>query len=162
MSKGEEGSRYTSPDTRKFSISIDIDAPVERVWSVMSDIDRWHEWTPSVTSVKRMRDGPFAVGSRVVIRQPGFPPAIWKLTAIEPGQSFMWISTAPGLRVVARHSVQATKGGSRATLLLDLQGIVGGLFGRLTRNVNEKYLGYEAKGLKARSENPLYTRKAGR
>ena len=105
-----------------------------------------------------MRDQPFAVGTRVMIRQPGLPPAMWKLTAIEPGQSFTWVSTAPGLRVVARHSVQAVKGGTTATLLLDLQGIVGGLFGRLTRNINERYLGYEAKGLKARSENPSYSR----
>ena len=148
--------KYTSPDTRKFSITIDIDAPAERVWAVMSDIDHWHEWTPSVTSVKRLGGGAFAVGTRVTIRQPGFPPAVWKLTAIEPEQSFTWVSTAPGLRVVARLSVQALKGGTRATLLLDLQGVVGGLFGRLTRNLNEKYLGYEANGLKARSENPSY------
>ena len=80
--------KYTSPDTRKFSITIDINAPAERVWSVMSDIDRWHEWTPSITSVKRLGDGAFAVGTRVRIRQPGLPPAVWKLTAIEPGQSF--------------------------------------------------------------------------
>ena len=154
--------QYTSPDTRKFSITTDIDAPAGRVWAVMSDIDRWHEWTPSITSVERIGDAAFAVGTRVRIRQPGLPPAVWKVTAIEAGQSFTWISTAPGLRVVARHSVQAVKGGTRAALLLDLQGPLGGLFGRLTRNINEQYLGYEAKGLKARSENASYTRKSGR
>jgi uncharacterized membrane protein len=141
---------------RQFRIAIDIAAPVERVWQVMSDTDRWHEWTPSITSIKRLRDAPFAVGSRVVIRQPKFPPALWQLTAIEPGRHFTWVSAAPGIRVVAHHSVEPTPGGSRATLALDLQGLLGGLFGRMTRNITERYLEFEANGLKQRSENPHY------
>ena len=134
-------------------MTTDIAAPAEQVWEVMSDTDRWHEWTPSVTSVKRLGGGPFVVGSRVVIRQPRFPPALWKITAIEPGRSFTWISVAPGLRVVGHHRVEPTISGSRATLSLSLQGVFGGLFGRMTRDITRRYLAFEADGLKARSEN---------
>jgi uncharacterized protein YndB with AHSA1/START domain len=141
---------------RKFSITIDIAAPPERVWQVMSDTDRWHEWTRSVTSVKRLGGGPFAVGSRAVIRQPKFPPAMWKITAIEPGKSFTWINSAPGLRVIAHHWVEPTMAGSRATLSLELQGVFGGVFGRMTKAITERYLSLEARGLKARSENPEF------
>ena len=139
---------------RNFSITTDIAAPAERVWQVMSDTDRWHEWTPSVTSVKRLGGAPFAVGSRAVIRQPKFPPALSKISAIELGRSFTWISIAPGLRVVGHHSVEPTAAGSRVTLSLDLQGIFGGVFGRMTKGITERYLAFEARGLKARSENP--------
>ena len=141
---------------RAFGITIEIAAPVERVWQVMSDTDRWHEWTPSVTSIKRIGGGPFAVGSRLVIRQPKFPPALWKLTAIEPRTSFTWVSGAPGLRVIAHHRVVPAGAGSRATLSLDLQGMLGGLFGRLTQGITERYLAFEANGLKARSEDPAF------
>lgn len=137
---------------RHFSISIDIAAPAERVWDVMRDTDRWHEWTPSVTSIRRLGRESFAIGTRVLIRQPKFPPALWTLTAIEPGRSFTWVSRAPGLRVTAHHEVEPTRGGSRATLSLELQGIFGGVFGRLTRGITERYLALEANGLKARSE----------
>ena len=41
-------------------MTTDIAAPAERVWEVMSDTDRWHEWTPSVTSVKRLGGAAFA------------------------------------------------------------------------------------------------------
>ena len=137
-------------------MTTDIAAPAERVWEVMSDTDRWHEWTPSVTSVKRLGGAAFAVGSRVVIRQPRFPPALWKITAIEPGRSFTWISVAPGLRDVGHHRVEPTISGSRATLSLSLQGVFGGLFGRMTRDITRRYLAFEADGLKARSENSSF------
>ena len=76
---------------RTFNVSTDIAAPAERVWEVMIDTNRWHEWTPSITSVKRLSDAPIAVGSRVLIRQPKIPPASWTVTAIEPGASFTWV-----------------------------------------------------------------------
>jgi uncharacterized protein YndB with AHSA1/START domain len=139
---------------RKFTITTDIAAPVDRVWEVMSDTERWHEWTPSVTSVKRLGAKPFAVGSRAVIRQPRFPPALWRVTAIEPGRSFTWISGAPGLRVIGHHRVEPAAAGSRATLSIELQGLLGGMFGRMTKDITERYLASEATGLKARSENP--------
>ena len=145
---------------REFTISIDIAAPPERVWQVMSDIDRWHEWTPSITSVKRLGGGAFAVGSRALIRQPRFPPASWKVTSIEPGRSFTWVSVAPGLRVVGHHRVEPASAGSRATLSLELRGIFGGLLGRLTKDITQRYIGYEANGLKARSENPAFCHRA--
>jgi hypothetical protein len=60
------------------------------------------------------------------------------------------------LRVVVRHFIEPTPEGSRATLSLDLQGVFGGVFGRLTRGITERYLAYEARGLKARSEDPNF------
>jgi uncharacterized protein YndB with AHSA1/START domain len=141
---------------RRFSITTDIAAPAERAWQVMSDIDRWNEWTPGVTSVTRLGGAPFAVGTRVLVRQPKLPPAFWTITEIVPGKSFTWASVAPGLRAVGHHAVEPTPSGSRATLSLDLQGLLGGLWGRISKGITERYIGYEARGLKARSENPQF------
>jgi hypothetical protein len=141
---------------RHFQIAIDIDAPPARVWEVMSDVERWHEWTPSVRRVRRLGRGPLAVGSRVFIRQPKFPPAVWRVTDIDAAGRFTWVSRAPGLRVLARHSVEPNGVGSRATLSLELQGLFGGVFGSLTRGITERYLQYEASGLKSRSRDPAF------
>jgi hypothetical protein len=138
-------------------IAVDIDAPAERVADVMKSVERWSEWTPTVNWVKRLDAGDFRVGSRVMISQPKFPPAFWKATRIEP-LGFTWVSTAPGMRVVAHHFVEPLGPVSRATLSLEFHGLVGPWFGRLTKGINERYLALEAAGLKARSENPLYTR----
>ncbi|HET6763040.1 MAG TPA: SRPBCC family protein [Longimicrobiaceae bacterium] len=139
---------------RNFSVSVAIQAPAARVWEVMTAVERWPEWTASVTSVRRITAGPFAMGSRVVIKQPGFPHALWKVVEMRPGERFAWRSIGPGFSVLGHHAVAPGEGGCTATLSLEFRGPLGGWFGRLTRKVNERYLGMEAAGLKRRSEHP--------
>jgi hypothetical protein len=135
-----------------FRISIFIGAPPGIVWTVMADAERWHEWTPSVRSIRLLDKRPLRVGSRALIRQPRFPPAVWTVTALEPGRSFTWKSGAAGVWVYAHHSVEAVPGGARATLTLHYEGALARLVGRLTRGITNRYLNYEAEGLKRRSE----------
>ncbi len=131
----------------------DIAAPAADVWAVVSDVERWPEWTPTMTSVERLDAAPFAVGSRVRIRQPRLPVAIWTVTALEPGRSFEWQSPAPGLMSVGAHRVDAAGDhASRVTLALTWSGplapVVNLVFGKLSR----RYVAMEAQGLKRRCE----------
>jgi len=142
---------------RNFDITVDIDAPTERVWQVISDVDHWHEWTDSVSSIKRINNGPFEVGTMILIKQPKFPPALWRLSEIIPGKSFTWTSTGPGFKAIASHSVEPIKTGSRATLRLEYKGMLGGAFGRMTAGITERYMAMEASGLKKRSESSVRT-----
>jgi uncharacterized membrane protein len=136
-----------------FRIDVEIQAAPEVVWAVMRDVERWPEWTPTVTSIRLLDRGPLTVGSRAIIRQPKLPPAKWRVTELDdPGSSFTWVSKAPGVRVIARHWVEACRAGSRVTLSLRFEGILAGLFARLTRELNDRYLALEAKGLKQRCE----------
>src|SRR5687767_15243434 len=103
---------------RNFSISVDVKASPERVWEVLSDAERWHEWTPSVTSVELM-DRPIAVGGRALIMQPELPPAKFKITELEPGRSFTWVTGIPGFVFArAKHIVEPAPGGARLKLVL--------------------------------------------
>ena len=53
--------------------TIHIEAPADVVWAVTEDIERWPEWTPTVTSARRLDGGPFGLGSRFRIKQPAQP-----------------------------------------------------------------------------------------
>lgn len=134
-----------------FSITVDIAAPPDRVWAVVADVERWPEWTPTVTQVKRLERGPLTLGSRTRIRQPRLPPAVWQVSELVEGRSFTWISRSTGVRVTARHSVEPSAQGTRAVLSLRFSGLLGPLIARLTRGLNERYLAIEGKGLSERS-----------
>jgi Polyketide cyclase / dehydrase and lipid transport len=138
-----------------FSIQVEIQAPPSLVWEIMRDVERWQEWTPTVTSIRLLGHAPLAVGTRAIVRQPKLPPAKWRVTELdESGRSFTWVSWAPGVRVIARHWVEALGEGSRANLSLRYSGVLSGLLVFLTGALNDRYLALEAKGLKERSESP--------
>jgi uncharacterized protein YndB with AHSA1/START domain len=140
---------------RDFSISADINATPQRVWDVLSDGERWAEWTPSVTSVEIL-DKPLRVGSRAVIRQPELPPGRFKVTALDPGRSFTWASGIPGIVFVyAHHGVEPTPDGARVTLHLRFDGLLGGFMGRKMADLNHRYLAMEIAGLKRASEDGI-------
>ena len=76
--------------------SVEIAAPPQLVWDVFSDVERWPEWTASVTSLVAL-DGPgLAVGKRFAIKQPRMSKLVWKVTEIDPGSSWTWEQRAPG------------------------------------------------------------------
>src|SRR4051794_16254836 len=104
---------------RHICTTIDIQAPPDRVWEAVRDVERWPEWTPTVISVRPLDPGALAVGSRAIVRQPKLLPARWQVIEIEDGRSFTWITRSPGLSVTARHSVEGAANGSRVTLSLD-------------------------------------------
>ena len=138
------------------STRIDIEAPVDRVWEVLRDVERWPEWTSTVTSVRRLDDGPLAVGSRARIEQPRIPPTEYVVTELEPSRSFTWVATGPGVRTTARHLLEALgTGGTRVTLAVEQAGLVGAVMGRFYRRLTDRYLATEAEGIKARSEGRL-------
>ena len=133
--------------------SVEIDALPQLVWDVFSDVERWPEWTASVTSLVGL-DGPvLAVGKRFAIKQPRMSKLIWKVTEIDPGSSWTWVQRSPGVLVSARHDVIAQPGGR--TLVrqqLGQRGVIGALVGRLMLKKTRRFLGLEAQGLKARAE----------
>lgn len=134
----------------EFGITVQIPAPPTLVWSVLVEVERWPKWTVSISRVKKLSLGPLQVGSRVRIHQPKLPPALWRVTELNPGANFTWVSRAPGVRVTARHTVEETDAGTRATLSIRYEGLVGKLLAQWVGELNDRYLKMEANGLKAR------------
>lgn len=116
----------------------------------MADVARWPEWTESVSRVKMLSPGRLQVGSRVRIHQPKLPPAYWRVTELNPGTSFTWVSHAPGVRVTACHNAGTIAFGTRVTLSIHYAGWLGSLVARWVGELNVRYLAMEASGLKSR------------
>ena len=138
--------------------TIDIQAPPDRIWTALSEIEHWSEWTPTVRSIRRLDAGPLAVGTRAIVRQPKLLPARWQVTEIEEGRGFTWITGGPGVLVTARHYVGGGACSSRVTLSLHFSGPLGAIVALLTRGLNARYLALEAQGLKKHVEAPVPSR----
>lgn len=94
-------------------------APAE-VWAVMSELDRWAELLPTVSSVERLSDpGPIAVGARFRVAQPGLATAVYEVTAWRPGAGFTWVASSGGVRTEAVHEARAD-GEGRTRLALGI------------------------------------------
>jgi uncharacterized membrane protein len=133
--------------------SVEIDAPASLVWDVFTDVERWPEWTASVTSLVALDGSGLAVGRRFAIKQPGMQRLVWQVSEIDPGTPWTWVQRSPGVLVTANHHVVAQPGG--CTLVrqqLDQAGVLGSLVGRLMAKKTKRFLTLEAQGLKARSE----------
>jgi uncharacterized membrane protein len=137
----------------KFEASTEISAPAQRVWEIFSDVERWPEWTDSITSVERLDAGPFRVGSRARIRQPKLPVATWEVTELVEGESFTWVARGPGITTVAVHRVRAVDGGAEVSNAVEQRGPLGAVFGLLYRGLTMRYLNMELASLKKLSES---------
>ena len=135
------------------SITVEIAAPAERVWEVLTDVEQWPEWTETVTSVKRLDEGPLRPGSRARINQPKIPETEYVVTQLDPVRAFTWVASGPGVTTTARHDVEALAGGrSRVKLAVKQGGWLGSAMGRFYRGRTDRYLASEADGLKSRCE----------
>ena len=136
-----------------FQIETEINASADLVWVTVRDVERWPEWTPTVTSVRLRTPSPLAAGCCAVIRQPKLPSTLWRMVELDDSRrSFTWVNSALGVRVVAKHSVVSVGERSRIELSLRFDGMFAGILGFITRKLNNRYLALEAQGLKSRVE----------
>jgi uncharacterized membrane protein len=135
-----------------FYTNVMIAAPVERVWAVLTELERWSDWTPSIRSIERLSPGPLGVDSRVRVRQPGLLPAVWRVTDYRDRKRFTWVSHSPGTRVTASHRVLPAKNGSQVELIMEFRGVLGRLISRVARPLINYFLSLEISGLKTHCE----------
>lgn len=76
---------------KRLKTAINIDAPPEVVWDILTDIKTYPEWNPMI----RRAEGKIRVGARLKVRfQPEgsrghtFRP---RLTVVEPGHELRWL-----------------------------------------------------------------------
>lgn len=137
----------------RITTSTDTTADLASTWTALVDVTDWPQWTTSMTTVERLDEGPLRVGSRARIKQPGFPRLVWEVSDLREGEEFTWVTTAPGSRTAGRHVLRRNADGTtHITLEIDQTGPVGVVVAAVIAGQTRRYLGLEAAGLKAASE----------
>ncbi|HEX2316452.1 MAG TPA: SRPBCC family protein [Thermomonospora sp.] len=138
----------------RYEVTVTIDAPLERIWEILVDVERWPEWSASMSRVERLDPGPFGPGSRARIKQPRLPSAIWQVTEFSQGSSFTWVARTPGMTTTAGHTLSPAAGGTELRLTLHQTGPLAPLVGALAGRLARRYVDLEAEGLKYDAETP--------
>lgn len=105
------------PMTDQITTDILINAPMPRVWEVLTDFPRWTEWNPTIRSLS----GELRLGARLIARMhpsQGRPMTFRpRVVALDPGRSFAWQGRLllPGL-FDGRHSFTLTPEGAATRL----------------------------------------------
>jgi uncharacterized membrane protein len=138
----------------RFEKSIDIDAPQQRVWDLLSDIEAWPQRIATVESVELLTPAPLTKGSRVRLKQPKLPEGTWDITIWDAPTYFEWTQKTSGTRSVAGHRVEALGDGrSRLTLTLDMRGLLIPIIALFYKKLTNDYMNLEAEGMKREAES---------
>jgi len=135
-----------------FEKAIEIAAPQQRVWDVLSDLEAWRPRIETVDAVELLTPGPISKGSRVRLRQPKLPEGIWDITVWDAPSYFEWTQKNSGITTVAGHRVEALgEGRSRLTLTLDMRGFLSPMV-MFYKGLTSRYMNLEAEGMKRAAE----------
>ena len=141
---------------RQLVTEIDIDAPPERVWEVLTDFASFPEWNPFL----RKAEGELSVGSRLKVRME--PPEGKGMTfrprvlVAEPNHELRWLGRllVPGL-ADGEHVFSLESLGNGRTHLVHREEFRGPLWALLKGTLRRTELGFHAMNaaLKKRTES---------
>jgi uncharacterized protein YndB with AHSA1/START domain len=129
---------------------IVIDAPIDRVWEILTAIEAWPAWNPDVKSVSI--DGPVEQGS--TFRWKAGPTTIAsRFEHVERPHVVAWTGRTLGIRAVHVWRLDARDGGTFARTEESYEGLVARLLRRSLRKTLDKALADGCRYLKAEAES---------
>ncbi len=133
----------------ELSTSRLIAAPIDRVWALQLDHERWPAHLPNFSAVTRHDDGrPFGLGSSADITQPALGTVTWTVDHLEVAparRSFAWTGRARGVTYTGRHEVEERPGDrSLLTLTIVARGGLSSLLAPLVRRTVQRSIEAEA------------------
>lgn len=132
----------------EYEVTFEVNAPAADVWTMLSDVEHWPDWTPTVTTVTRLDGGPLAVGSRARIKQPKLGSVVWTVTDMQPGRGFAWEARTGGAVTVGEHWLASSDGQPiGVTLAIRQSGPMAWLASLLYGGLTRRYVDTEARRL---------------
>lgn len=128
---------------------LTIEAPLEVVWKIHTDIDAWSQWQSAISSAHAR--GPLAVGSQFDWKSGGLTIASTVQT-LEPNQRISWTGKALGTRANHTWMLQAKNGGTLVTTEESMTGWLVSVLNLFTPTFLDKSLDVWLRELKNKAE----------
>jgi carbon monoxide dehydrogenase subunit G len=103
----------------RFESSIDINAPVEKVWALIDKLEEWPQWMPSIKKIERISKGPLTAGSQlsVTAKVSGLTVTLL-MTIIEfvPERTVVMQGKALGTNLTRFYTLEPVNGKTKVTI----------------------------------------------
>ena len=132
---------------------IEIAAPPELVWDVLSKIDAWPSWNPDVKAAAL--EGDLAAGS--VFRWKAGAKLTSTLTHVAPQRMIAWTGTSMGLNAVHVYTLEPRAAATIVKTEESVEGLLARLFKRPLQKTMNKSIENGLNALKAEAERRTTT-----
>jgi len=109
----------------RFESSIDINAPVEKVWALIDKLEEWPQWMPSIKKIERVSKGPLTVGSQlsVTAKVSGLTVTLlMTITEFVPERTVVMQGKALGTNLTRFYNLEPVNGKTKVTIGGDVSG----------------------------------------
>ena len=109
----------------RFESSIDINAPVEKVWAMIDKLEEWPQWMPSIKKIERVSKGPLTVGSQlsVTAKVSGLTVTLlMTITEFVPERSVVLEGKALGTKLTRFYTLEPVNSKTKVTVGGDVSG----------------------------------------
>jgi carbon monoxide dehydrogenase subunit G len=138
----------------KFSATVEINAPLERVWSPFNNAEDWPRWFPSLKKIETVSEGPFGLGSkvRVIAKYAITVNLLMTITEFVPGRRVAMEGKVLGTRMTRYYALEPM---NQKKTRLTAGGEVSGLLAWPVRRGGQKLSEEIVQALKKQIEGPV-------
>jgi uncharacterized membrane protein len=111
----------------RFGSSIEINAPVDKVWPLIDRLEEWPQWMPSIETIARVSEGSLAVGSRlsVTVKAAGLRVTLlMTITEFVPEQTVVMQGRALGTSLKRFYRMAPVDGKTKVVIGGDASGVL--------------------------------------
>ena len=124
----------------KFSSTVEIDAPPEKVWALVNELEEWPQWISSIKRIEKLSEGPLGEGSqiRVTAKATITVSLLMTITEFVPGQRAVLQGKRLGTKMTRYYTFEPVNGGTRLTAGGEVSGLLAFLARRGGQAVSEE------------------------
>ena len=125
----------------RFSSSVEINAPVEKVWALVDRLEEWPQWTASIKKIERVSGGPLTVGSQLSVTAKVSRLTVnllMTITEFVPERSVIMRGRALGTNLIRFYFFEPVNGKTKVTIGGEVSGLLAWLARRGGQAVSDE------------------------
>ena len=109
----------------RFESSVDINAPVAKVWALVDKLEEWPQWMPSIKKIKKVSEGPLGADSQLSVTASvsgSTLKLLMTITKFVPERNVVLQGKVLGTRLTRFYTLEPVNGKTKLTIGGDVSG----------------------------------------